>query len=127
MVNFLSDLLYGLSNEDQTAMKTFGRLIRNFAFMLGLILTLVLIISALAAPLLAPHDPFHQDTARRLEAPSDDHPLGRDDLGATSSPASSTARACFAARRLQRRLSRFADRHHPRRMAGYFGGLIDML
>jgi peptide/nickel transport system permease protein len=62
-------------------MKTFLQLIRNFAFTLGLVLTLVLIISALAAPLLAPHDPFQQDTSRRLEAPSDDHPLGLDDLG----------------------------------------------
>jgi ABC-type dipeptide/oligopeptide/nickel transport system permease subunit len=62
-------------------MKTFGRLIRNFAFTLGLVLTLLLIISALAAPLLSPHDPYHQDTARRLEAPSD------------TSRASSTARA----------------------------------
>jgi peptide/nickel transport system permease protein len=62
-------------------MKTFGRLIRNFAFTLGLVLTLLLIISALAAPVLSPHDPFQQDTSRRLEAPSDDHPLGLDDLG----------------------------------------------
>jgi peptide/nickel transport system permease protein len=62
-------------------MKTIGRLLRNFAFTLGFALTLLLIIAALAAPLLATHDPFHQETARRLEAPSQDHPLGLDDLG----------------------------------------------
>ncbi|HYO75185.1 MAG TPA: nickel transporter permease [Thermoanaerobaculia bacterium] len=62
-------------------MKTLGRLLRNFAFTAGLTLTLLLVIAALAAPLLAPHDPNHQDTARRLEAPSKDHPLGLDDLG----------------------------------------------
>lgn len=62
-------------------MKTLVRLLKNFAFALGLALTLMLVICAIAAPLLATHDPFHQDTARRLEAPSDDHPLGLDDLG----------------------------------------------
>ena len=58
-----------------------GRLLRNFAFTAGLVLTLLLVIAALAAPLLATHDPNQQDTARRLEAPSSEHPLGLDDLG----------------------------------------------
>ena len=48
----------------------FKRLLRNFAFTAGALLTLALIFIALAAPLLAPFDPFHQDTIRRLEAPS---------------------------------------------------------
>jgi len=59
----------------------FKRLLRNFAFTFGALLTLALIFIALAAPLLAPFDPFHQDTIRRLEAPSKDHLLGLDDLG----------------------------------------------
>ncbi|HEX6096860.1 MAG TPA: nickel transporter permease [Thermoanaerobaculia bacterium] len=62
-------------------MKTIKRLARNFAFTAGLLLTLVLVLSAIAAPLLAPHDPNEQNTARRLEAPSKEHPLGLDDLG----------------------------------------------
>jgi peptide/nickel transport system permease protein len=62
-------------------MKTFKRLARNFAFSSGLLLTVVLVLVALAAPLLAPHDPKVQDTSRRLEAPSNEHPLGLDDLG----------------------------------------------
>ncbi|HEX7155164.1 MAG TPA: nickel transporter permease [Thermoanaerobaculia bacterium] len=41
----------------------------------------MLILCALAAPLLAPHDPIAQETSRRLEAPSKEHPLGLDDLG----------------------------------------------
>jgi peptide/nickel transport system permease protein len=57
------------------------RLFRNFAFTAGLLLTLILVFAALAAPLLAPHDPNMQDTSRRLEAPSQAHPLGLDDLG----------------------------------------------
>ena len=62
-------------------MKTFKRLSKNFAFTAGFLLTLVLVLAALAAPLLAPHDPNHQETGRRLEAPSQAHPLGLDDLG----------------------------------------------
>ncbi len=57
------------------------RFLRNFAFTSGLALTILLVIAALAAPLLAPHDPNEQDTSRRLEQPSKDHPLGLDDLG----------------------------------------------
>ena len=57
------------------------RLLRNFAFTSGALLTITLIVLAIAAPLLAPFDPDVQDTARRLEAPSHEHPLGLDDLG----------------------------------------------
>jgi peptide/nickel transport system permease protein len=62
-------------------MKTFKLLLRNFAFTSGLLLTVVLVVVALAAPLLSPFDPDAQDTARRLEAPSHQHLLGLDDLG----------------------------------------------
>lgn len=57
------------------------RLLRNFAFTSGAILTIVLILVALAAPLISPFDPNSQDTFRRLEPPSKQHPLGLDDLG----------------------------------------------
>jgi peptide/nickel transport system permease protein len=57
------------------------RLFRNFAFAFGAILTIVLVVVALAAPLLSPYDPNVQDTSRRLEAPSKEHLLGLDDLG----------------------------------------------
>jgi peptide/nickel transport system permease protein len=57
------------------------RLLRNFAFTAGLLLTVALVVIALAAPLLAPFDPNAQDTSRRLEVPSHAHPLGLDDLG----------------------------------------------
>ena len=62
-------------------MKTFKRLLKNFAFTSGLILTVALIIVALAAPLVAPRDPNQQETSRRLEPPSKQHLLGLDDLG----------------------------------------------
>ncbi|HEX7708780.1 MAG TPA: nickel transporter permease [Thermoanaerobaculia bacterium] len=57
------------------------RFFKNFAFTSGLILTVLLVASALAAPLLAPYDPNVQDTSRRLEGPSKEHLLGLDDLG----------------------------------------------
>jgi peptide/nickel transport system permease protein len=62
-------------------MKKFKRLLRNFAFTSGLILTVALLFVAIAAPLIAPYDPNFQDTSRRLEPPSKAHPLGLDDLG----------------------------------------------
>ncbi|HSY49986.1 MAG TPA: ABC transporter permease [Thermoanaerobaculia bacterium] len=62
-------------------MPKLNHLLKNFAFTAGLILTVTLIIVAVAAPLLAPFDPDAQDTARRLEAPSHGHWLGLDDLG----------------------------------------------
>lgn len=61
-------------------MKTLRRLLRNFAFTAGLLLTLALVICAVLAPVLAPHDPV-QPLGPRLEAPSDANPLGLDELG----------------------------------------------
>ncbi|HVT02663.1 MAG TPA: ABC transporter permease [Thermoanaerobaculia bacterium] len=57
------------------------RFFSNFALASGTIITIAIIICALAAPLIAPFDPAVQDTARRLEGPSKDHLLGLDDLG----------------------------------------------
>jgi peptide/nickel transport system permease protein len=61
-------------------MKTFKRLIRNFAFTAGLLLTLALVVCALLAPQLAPHSPL-EPAGMRLEEPSDAYPLGLDELG----------------------------------------------
>lgn len=49
--------------------------------LLGAGILLGLGVLALAAPALAPHPPERQDLARRLEPPSREHPLGRDDVG----------------------------------------------
>jgi peptide/nickel transport system permease protein len=62
-------------------MNTLKRLSKNFAFTSGALLTIALIVIALAAPLIVRIDPNVQDTFRRLEKPSHDHPLGLDDLG----------------------------------------------
>jgi peptide/nickel transport system permease protein len=57
------------------------RLLRNFAFTAGAVMTLVVVVMAVGAPWLAPHDPAAQESSRRLEGPSSEHPFGLDDLG----------------------------------------------
>jgi peptide/nickel transport system permease protein len=53
----------------------------NRTALVGLILIAILIIIAVAAPLLSPHDPLAQSAANRLESPSADHWMGRDHYG----------------------------------------------
>jgi peptide/nickel transport system permease protein len=108
-------------------MKTLMRLMKNFAFAAGLLLTLLLVLAALAAPLLAPHDPNAQDTIRRLEPPSKDHPLGLDDLGRDV-----MSRIVFGARvslRVGFSVVVLASLIGVTlgAIAGYFGGTIDLL
>lgn len=63
----------------------FGRFYRRFARnplgMIGLAILGVLLTSAILAPLLAPHDPYLPDLARRLSPPSAQNWLGTDELG----------------------------------------------
>jgi peptide/nickel transport system permease protein len=47
----------------------------------GLTIVLLLLLMALAAPLLAPYDPINMDLNNRLQAPSGEHFLGTDELG----------------------------------------------
>jgi peptide/nickel transport system permease protein len=103
------------------------RLLRNFAFTSGLILTVVLVLAALAAPALAPYDPNVQDTARRLEAPSNQHLLGLDDLGRDV-----LSRVIFGARVSLRVgfsvvLLAALTGVTLGAISGYFGGAIDVL
>ena len=107
--------------------KTVKRLLRNFAFTAGLLLTVALIVVALAAPLIAQRDPYQQNTSRRLEAPSREHILGLDDLGRDV-----FARIVFGARvslRVGFSVVLIASLIGVTlgAMAGYFGGLMDTL
>ncbi len=62
-----------------------GSLLRRLAAdrtaLVGLAILVVLFAVALAAPLVAPHDPAAQDVTNRYAAPSWSHPLGTDSLG----------------------------------------------
>lgn len=63
------------------------QMLRHKGFMLGGIVLLLIVLIALLAPVLAPHDPYHQDLSRRLINPiwhedgTWEHPLGTDNLG----------------------------------------------
>jgi peptide/nickel transport system permease protein len=60
---------------------TTARFARHSTGMASAVFVLVLVLAALLAPWVAPHDPLAQDLATILAAPSPAHPLGTDDLG----------------------------------------------
>lgn len=57
------------------------RFARNRLGMVGFIIVVALILCAILAPLLATHDPYLPDLARRLSAPDAQNWLGADELG----------------------------------------------
>lgn len=65
----------------QALWRSWRRLSRNGAAMVGLAILAVLVLAAIFAPLVATHDPFAQDLARRLMPPGREHWFGTDDLG----------------------------------------------
>lgn len=56
-------------------------LIRNRGAMAGMVLLLFIILSALAAPLIAPYAPDEQSLAAALQGPSAEHLMGTDEFG----------------------------------------------
>lgn len=65
-------------SESHRIIRTF---LRNRLAVVGLLLVLAIIVIAIAAPLLAPHDPIAQAARERLTPPGGLHPLGQDDYG----------------------------------------------
>lgn len=57
------------------------RLLRDRASVLGLVIVTLFALAALAAPVLAGHDPNQTDFSNRFASPSRSHPLGTDHLG----------------------------------------------
>ncbi len=57
------------------------RLKRNRAAMGGLVYLTLLVLAAIAAPLLTPYSPYTPDFNMTLQPPSPQHPLGTDELG----------------------------------------------
>jgi peptide/nickel transport system permease protein len=58
-----------------------ARFFANKLAVLGLAIIVVLVLVAIFAPLLAPHDPLHQDLNATLRSPGGDYLLGTDALG----------------------------------------------
>ncbi len=72
----------GLIEEVSLFRETITGLAKNKGAVAGLVIILIFIVGALAAPLIAPHDPVEQVIADRLLPPlSGSHILGTDDLG----------------------------------------------
>jgi peptide/nickel transport system permease protein len=67
-----------LITQRERAVRTFTS---NRTAVVGLVMILAIVFIAVAAPLLAPHDPLDQSVSNRLAPPSFDYPLGRDDKG----------------------------------------------
>lgn len=57
------------------------RLMRNKASVLGAVIILILVATAIFAPVLAPYDPIEQNVPGRFAKPSAKHILGTDELG----------------------------------------------
>jgi peptide/nickel transport system permease protein len=57
------------------------RLLRNKLAILGMVIMILFLLTALFAPLLAPYDPIDQTLRDRRQPPSREHLLGTDDLG----------------------------------------------
>lgn len=67
-----------LISQRQRAWRSFKR---NKSALVGLIMIATLVIIAVFAPLIAPHDPLAQSVINKFAAPSSEHLLGTDDYG----------------------------------------------
>lgn len=65
-------------SQRQRAWRTFAR---NRSAVVGLAMVISIILIAVFAPLIAPHNPLTQSITNRLEGPSPGYPLGRDAYG----------------------------------------------
>ena len=61
--------------------RTLRTLLKNRSAKAGAIIVLLAAVTAIFAPLIAPHDPFKANLRQMLQTPSLAHPLGTDELG----------------------------------------------
>ncbi len=69
-----------LRKQSQFSM-VMGRLMKNRIAVIGLVLLVLIILSAVFAPILSPYSPTEMDYANMLATPSWQHPFGTDALG----------------------------------------------
>jgi len=102
-----------------------SKFLQNKLAVVGLFILLLVIISAVFAPLITQYDPNYQDLRARLEAPSAAHWLGTDHLGRDL-----FSRLLFAGRisllvGFSAMLGAVTIGSFLGAVAGYFGGLVD--
>lgn len=61
--------------------RVFKVMINRWVVIFGMVIILLLIIAAIFAPFIVPHDPYLQDLSNILKQPTKDHLLGTDELG----------------------------------------------
>jgi peptide/nickel transport system permease protein len=61
--------------------RALGKARSNPTTMVGLLICIAILLAAVFAPWLAPHDPTEQDILNRLQPPGGDYPLGTDQFG----------------------------------------------
>jgi peptide/nickel transport system permease protein len=76
-----ADEIAAVADRRRQMRRQWGRLFGNPLSAVGLALSAAFIVMAIAAPLLAPHDPLAMDPSKRLAAPSALHWFGTDDGG----------------------------------------------
>jgi peptide/nickel transport system permease protein len=67
--------------QDTALTQALKAVLRNSAILLGGLLVLGVLVTAVAAPFVAPHDPLQVNAMQRLQAPSHLHWFGTDDFG----------------------------------------------
>jgi peptide/nickel transport system permease protein len=67
--------------EPSELRRTFRRFSQNRGAVIGLVVIILIVLVAIAAPLLAPYDPSKQNPILSLTGPSLSHPFGSDNLG----------------------------------------------
>jgi peptide/nickel transport system permease protein len=65
-------------SQRRRAWRTFSR---NRSALVGLVMVILIVLIAIFAPVLAPHNPLTQSVVNRLQGPSPGYPLGRDGYG----------------------------------------------
>ncbi|MEA1963800.1 MAG: ABC transporter permease [Candidatus Aerophobetes bacterium] len=70
-----------MAEEVSQRRKIMGIFFKNRTAIIGAIITLIIILMAIFAPWISPHDPLEQDVYHRLTPPEHSHPLGTDMYG----------------------------------------------
>jgi peptide/nickel transport system permease protein len=115
------------SDNFKSLSAVFRRLSRNKGAMVGLIVVMLFLLTALFAPVIAPHDPDQADFARILKAPTKENWLGTDELGRDMlSRLIHGARLSITIGVISVSIGVFVGVPLGL-MSGYYGGIIDLL